>query len=114
MTPFDCWLMARVLADQPLDGHVAAMSDPWRVIVERLANLAPEARGDAFAAIVGIRDDADEIVKAVAGQDPMGPAPPVDSAPSGSDWPPLRLDALPPVDPFPVDVFPDPAARLVI
>ena len=34
--------------------------------------------------------------------------------PSGSDWPPLRLDALPPVEPFPVDVLPDPAARLVI
>ena len=37
-----------------------------------------------------------------------------DSAPPGNDWPALRLDALPPVEPFPVDVLPDPAARLVI
>ena len=44
---------------------------------------------------------------------PTGPPPAAGSAPPPSDWPPLRLEELPPVEPFPVDVLPEPAARLV-
>jgi hypothetical protein len=100
------------MADLPVAvPELAAMSDPWRALAEKLA-AAPVADRtlilDSFRLSLA---DPDALVKAIADQNPRGPAPPI--GPPGSDWPPLRLEELPPVESFPVDVLPDPAARLV-
>jgi hypothetical protein len=63
------------------------------------------------AFLVG-RPDRDEIIKDLADADPDKPTPEADEPPD--DWPPLRLGALPPAEPFPVDDLPESAARLVI
>ena len=112
--PFEAWVFACVMSDQPLNGELAAMSEPWRAMAKRLAAVPLDNRRTGLEWLLCGRPNADAIGKAIADQDAKGQAPPVDSGPSGTGWPALRLDALPPVEPFPVDVLPDPAARLVI
>jgi hypothetical protein len=77
MTPTraDHYALARVLADQPLDGHLDATTPEWRDLVERLINLPPEARGGFFATVARLRDDGDQIIKTIADIDPLGPPP---------------------------------------
>jgi hypothetical protein len=108
----DCWNLRRVLANQPLDGHVAAMSAPWKAVVERLASLAPEARGSEFATIIGVRDDRDRIIDAVTAANPKGSPDPAADAEPDDGWGPIRLGMLPSVEPFPLDVLPLPARHL--
>jgi Protein of unknown function (DUF3987) len=79
----------------------------------KMAARPPTDRGEMLELFLAGRPERDSVIEAIADQDGKGPAPPVKGAPPGSDWPALRLEILPPVAPFPVDVLPDPAARLV-
>jgi hypothetical protein len=81
-------------------------------LADRLDALPPEARQAALEGFLAGCPDDDQIILAMSEADPEGPAPEADDP--ADDWPPLRFGGLPPVDPFPVDVLPEPAARLVI
>ena len=114
LPPLDAWIISRRLAGEPINGELAVVSPEFKPLVERLEATPLEGRQNAFDCFLAGQSDRDDIVLALANVDPMGPAPPIGTVSSGSDWPALRLGALPPVDPFPVDVLPDQAARLVI
>jgi hypothetical protein len=111
--PYDAWVLSRLMSDQSVNGELAGMTEAFRPLADRLAAAPATERTTILHGWMIGQPDQDAIIEALK-IDPMGPPPPVDAAPPESDWPPLRLDALPPVDPFPVDVLPDPAARLVI
>ena len=113
-TARDCWVLARLMADQPVAAaELAAMSDAFRPLAEAMAAAPGPDRGRILDDFLTGRTDRDTILRAVADTDPMKPPPAVGSAPPSNDWPPLSLEELPPADPFPVDVLPEPAARLV-
>jgi Protein of unknown function (DUF3987) len=116
VTKFDGWLLRRLdSVDEPAtDTLLARASETNRPLAELLSRMPFAKRGDALDANLTGRADRDAIEQAMEGADPMAAPPAADEAPPTSGWPPLRLTGLPPVEPFPVDVLPDPAARLVI
>jgi hypothetical protein len=65
-------------------------------------------------AFLEARNDGDSIVKAMATVDPHGPAPESDNDESDRAWPPLRIAALLPVEPFAGDILPEPVSCLVL
>jgi hypothetical protein len=73
--PFDLWVLARVLADQPLNGELTAMADPWRDLAARLAATLPEGRQSGLDWFLIGWPKREAVVEAIAGQDPLGPAP---------------------------------------
>jgi hypothetical protein len=111
--PYDAWVMSRLMSDQPINGELAGMTEAFRPLADRLAAAPAIARTTILGGWLIGQPDQNEIIEALK-IDPLGPAPPIGNAPPGSDWPALRLDALPPVQPFPVYVLPETAARLVI
>jgi hypothetical protein len=114
-TPYDAWILARLLSGQSLNGDgLAAMSETFRPLADRLATMPSEDRPEVWNGFLIGQADREEIIGAVADQDPKGPAPAIEAIPSGEDWPPLRLEGLSPVEPFPTDVLPVAAARLVV
>jgi hypothetical protein len=74
-TGLDCWVLARVIANQPLNGELDLMSDAWRAVAERLESVDPEYRREAFNVVAGISTDSAGIIRAVADADPKGPPP---------------------------------------
>jgi hypothetical protein len=96
-----------------VNGELAAMSAEWRRLAEMLARTPPDRRPDILDGALSVRPDRDAIIRALTDVRPTDPAPALGSGPPSSDWPLLILEELPPVDPFPVDVLPEPAARLV-
>jgi hypothetical protein len=74
--PFDIWACEAVASGADLNGQAAAVSAPFRRIVDYLAGLPdPAARFDAWQAIAETHPDRDEIVEARARVDPTGPPP---------------------------------------
>jgi hypothetical protein len=120
--PWDAWVLGRLVCGQALNGELEAVSPRFRRVAEHLAARPPEARPDAWDAFLCGRDDRDRIIWALAAVDPEGPAPEADGFEGSegfeneatSGWGPLRLGMLPPAQPFPLEVLPDPAARLVL
>jgi hypothetical protein len=78
--PFDAWVLSRLLANQPLNGEVAALPEPWKAIGEHLATLGVKARPGAWKAMLAARPDRDELIKILSAADPMGPDPPAATA----------------------------------
>jgi hypothetical protein len=114
-TRLDCWVFSRVTSHPHLsvNGELAGMSDPFRPMAEMLiATPFPDRGRLFFDVILSGRTDRDAIIRAVADVKPTGPAPAPGSGPPSSDWPALTLEELPPVEPFPIDVLPEAAARL--
>ncbi len=109
-TPADCWVLAKLLAAQSLNGELALMSDPLRPLGERLAKTPAKRRNDALDWSVFLRPDRDSVIKQIADANPLGPPPPPD--PTGG-WGPLRLSTPLTVEPFPIGDFPPPVARLI-
>ncbi len=110
---YDAWVLAKILCGQPVNGELAAMTSPWEPVAGRLAALPEADRQGVWQGFLLAQADPDATIRAVADADPIGPPPPAGEAPSGNDWPPPRLDALPPVESFPVNVLPCAADRLV-
>ncbi len=111
-TPFDLYMLARLLCGHVLNGELAGVSEALRPLAEHLAGLPSEDRPAAWRSYLTGRADRAELIEAVARIDPLGDAPDHETTGAEADWPPLRLVEVPPAEPFPVDVLPDPVARL--
>ena len=98
------------------DGVMDVLSEGWRPLAERLAGLTLDDRQGAWDAFLCGQPNRDELVEAIAHANPSGPPPDVDAAEAteADGWGPIRLGSLPPAEPFPLSVLPEPAARLVI
>ena len=110
--PIDAWTLRRLMTGHALNGELQALSEPFRPLAGHLSALPLEARQGAWEGFLCGRADGDALILAMANADPDGPPPEADGR--GGDWPPLRFAGLPGVDPFPVDVLPEPAAQLVV
>src|SRR5208337_3134626 len=109
---FDAWVSSRLLVGREINGELPKVSKSFAGICQLISG---HALGDRMAPWDGFlqgRPDRDEVVKAIADQNPDSPAPDLDDA--GDGWPPLRLRDLPSVESFPVDVLPPAALQLVI
>ena len=106
---YDAWVFARLIVGHALNGELAAVSAWNRPLADRLAGLPPDGRRRAWDAHLEDVQDGDAWIVAVAAVDPEAEAPEVVDG-----WGPLRLEELPPVEPFPVDVFTAPVQRLVL
>jgi hypothetical protein len=112
MHPYSAWLAARILIDDIPDPDEMELVGGWeREFLETLAAAPSEGRQAALSELVRDRPDGPAILRSIAEAQPTGPPPTPSELSEG--WGPLRLGELPPVDPFPIDVFPDPVARLV-
>ena len=74
--PSDAWTVGRVLINQPLNGELDLLPEPLKQMCEYLVGQAPEARSALFQAMLAARPERDELCKAVADVDPLGPSPP--------------------------------------
>jgi hypothetical protein len=113
LTPYDAWVIEWLLYDRqpPLNGEIFEMSECARPLGELIAESLPAKRQGVWDLFSATQPDREEMERALNDVKPTNkPAPSVEHE---SDWPPLRLDDLPPVEPFPVDVLPDAAAKLV-
>jgi hypothetical protein len=78
MPPYDAWAVGRLLCGEAVNGELAAVSVPFRRLVNLLADLPVEARQGPFRGFLCGFPEADKIVKAVADADPSGPPPEAD------------------------------------
>ncbi len=106
---YDAWVFARLIVGHALNGELAAVSAGNRHLADRLAGLPPEGRRMVWDAHLEGLQHGETWIEAVAAIDPEAEAPEVDDG-----WGPLRLEELPPVQPFPVDVLPEPVQLLVL
>jgi hypothetical protein len=83
ISPTDAWAFGRVLCDHPLNGELDAMAEPWKTMAVHLAALPAADRQIHLRAMLTARPDRDELVKALADVDPLGPAPATEAAPPG-------------------------------
>jgi hypothetical protein len=74
-SPVDIWALSKVLADQPVNGELALVSEVNRPLVSLLATMKPEQRLCGFQGATVLRTDHQAIQRAVADCDPMGPVP---------------------------------------
>ncbi len=74
-TPFDAWVLGRLLTGLPVDAVLDAVSRAFQPIARRLASNPLEHRQVLWEAFLDGRDDRDEIILALAAVDPSGPAP---------------------------------------
>jgi hypothetical protein len=75
ISPPDAWTFGRVLCDQPLNGELDALAEPWKTMAAHLAAMAVADRQAHWQAMLAARLDHDELIKALADVDPLGPAP---------------------------------------
>jgi hypothetical protein len=102
------------LTGYALDGETTTVSARFQPLAERLNGLDLTERDATWQTFLAACEDSDEIIMALSAVNPEGPPPDVDAdAPTSADWPPLRFSELPSADPFPMDVLPEAAARLV-
>jgi hypothetical protein len=71
----DSWVIARLLADQPVNGELALVSDPIRPLAELMVSMKHPERICAWQGALASRPDHQAVRKAVADADPDGPAP---------------------------------------
>jgi hypothetical protein len=74
-TPFDAWVLGRILADLPVNGEIGHITGIPRLMADHLAGIPLQERQPAWGAMLALQSDRNEIVKAVAAVDPLGPAP---------------------------------------
>lgn len=111
---FDAWAIRRLVCGHELNGELQSVSGPFRPLAERMAARPAGSRQATLDGFLSGRPDAEGIIRALADADPSGPAPGHDPDEPADDWPPPRLGSLPRVEPFPIAVLPEPAARLVV
>jgi len=75
ISPPDAWAFGRVLCDQPLNGELDAMAEPWKTMAARLAAVPVAERQAHWQTMQVARPDRDELVMALANVNPKGPAP---------------------------------------
>jgi Protein of unknown function (DUF3987) len=110
------WTLARIVAGLPTNGELAELPEAFQPIARLLAGLPEgddhQTRFDAF--LTG-RIDRVEIIGAMAAVNPKGPRPEAhEEDEPADDWGPIRYEPMPPAEPFPIEVFPETMARLVL
>jgi hypothetical protein len=65
ISPYDAWVLARLLAGETLDGELANVSESWRPLTEALNNLEADARNPCFQWAILRERDRDGLIKAV-------------------------------------------------
>ncbi len=77
MTPtlFECWVLARLISDQPLNGELPAMSEAWRPLAERLAASPLEGRLSILDGFLTGWPDREAVIESIAEQHGVGSAP---------------------------------------
>jgi hypothetical protein len=73
--PLDAWAFAKLRAGQELNGELAGVTPEFQRIARHLAGLPLELRRAGWDGFLAARDDADDIIAALAAADPLGPAP---------------------------------------
>jgi hypothetical protein len=73
--PYDSWVLTRLLCGQALNGELAAVSSPLRPLADHLVALPLGERLAPWEGYLFGRPDRDEVIKALANVDPLGPAP---------------------------------------
>ncbi len=115
MTPFDAWIVRRLLCDRDVNTDDREMvSGPFRALVNHLAGLLIDRRDDGLAGFLAGRADREAVEEAIGDADPDGPRPePIESDDQADDgWGPIRYKAPPEAVPFPMDVLPVSAREL--
>ncbi|WP_337177679.1 DUF3987 domain-containing protein [Paludisphaera sp.] len=111
-TPYDAACLAKLLAAQTLNGELAGVSDRYRPLAERL-NTVPGPDRQAFfdqaMAFSWSDEEAAALTRSIADVDPRAPV----AHAAADDWGPILGAELPPVDPFPIDVYPASVAEFV-
>ena len=79
-SPPDAWALRRLLTGHDLNGELDTLPTPLKEMGEYLAGLDKKARPTAWQAMMAARPDRDELIKALADVDPLGPAPQVQTA----------------------------------
>ncbi len=79
--PYDAWALARLMADLPVEAaELAAVSEAFRSLADRLAAVPPDRRPDILDYALLLRPDRDAINRAMADAVPTGPPPAPDAA----------------------------------
>jgi len=74
--PSDAWVFAALTSHQPLNGKLDNVSACLRPMADHLNGITGKnARKAAWDAMLAARPDRDELIKAMADVDPLGPAP---------------------------------------
>ncbi len=107
--PYDAWVFAKARAGHPINGEARRVSGTHRELARRLAEADVEDRDRAWDAHLSTLSEAEAgaWIEAVAAVNPDGPAPEDDG------WGQPLAFKLPPVEPFPLDVYPAAAVRLI-
>ncbi len=79
-SPPDAWALRRLLTGHDLNGELDTLPTPLKEMGEYLAGLDKKARPTAWQAMMAARPDRDELIKALADVDPLGPAPAIATA----------------------------------
>jgi hypothetical protein len=81
LSPFDAWVLGRVLAiDGGLNGELANVSAPYRAIVGHLASRPLADRLPPWEGFLCGVTDPDALVRAIADANPLDPPPPPETA----------------------------------
>jgi hypothetical protein len=75
LLPRDAWTLRKLLAGQPVNGELEALSGPFQGIGAHLVTLPPEERLGAWGGFLAGKVNAAELNQALAAVDPLGPAP---------------------------------------
>src|SRR5271157_5319657 len=76
--PSDAWVFPALTSHQPLNGKMENVSACLRPMADHMNAIAGKnARKAAWDAMLAARPDRDELIKAMADVDPLGPAPQV-------------------------------------
>jgi hypothetical protein len=71
----DAWVLRCILADQPLNGQLDTLLEPYKAMGQYLLGLSLKTRNNVWPAMLAARPERDELVKALADVDPLGPQP---------------------------------------
>ncbi len=72
---YDAWVLARILADQPVDGEIAGVSETFRPLAERLAAAPVAGRKALLRTVSTSLPDAFGLIRAICEAEPGSPAP---------------------------------------
>jgi hypothetical protein len=78
--PIDAWAFKILMTGAPLNGQLAAVSEPWRSLASLIETMNGGERLVAWQGALALRPDHDAIRQAVLAADPAAPMP---SAPTG-------------------------------
>lgn len=109
------WALVMTSDKPDVEIDPARVPERFRGILEEMRTAKQNMRRGVMAEWIGKQEDADVLEERIDAIGPDDPAP-ADDEPGGvierDDWPPLRLKESHKVEPFPIDVFPPPLARL--